>query len=116
VEYKWIIIEDSEVDLASAGLEKCTRQHAQIAEQKQKFLSNQLKEDLYTAEIVTRSTRTTDQVDQALEEHLLKAAILTNHKKSKIIVFNTRTWAVQIAQSIFLFFNFFPSVKTAKKH
>jgi hypothetical protein len=90
VEYKWIIIEDLEiVDLVLVVQEKCIRQHAQIAEQKQKFPSNQLKEDLCTAEIVTRSTRTTDQVDLALEEHLLKAeTILTILKKSKIIVFN----------------------------
>jgi hypothetical protein len=80
VEYKWKI-EDLETDLALAVQEKCTRQHAQIAEQRQKFLSSQLKEDLCTAEIVTRSTRTTDHRDQVSEETITKALTL---KKNKI--------------------------------
>ena len=35
--------------------EKCSKQHAPIVARKQKFLSNQLKEGLFTVEIATRS-------------------------------------------------------------
>ena len=37
------------------ALEKCSKQRAPIVARKQKFLSNQLKEGLFTVEIATRS-------------------------------------------------------------
>lgn len=43
--------------LALVAQEKCTRQHAAIADRKLKFRSNQLKEDQFTAGIATKSTR-----------------------------------------------------------
>ena len=56
---KWKI-DDSEVGLALAALEKCTKRLAAIAVRKRKFLSNQLKEGLFTAGIATRSTKSTE--------------------------------------------------------
>ncbi len=45
------------VEIALEAPEKCTKQRAQIAEKKQKYPSNQKKEDRFTAETATKTTR-----------------------------------------------------------
>jgi len=44
----------------SVGQERCTRQLAQIAARKQKFLSNPSKVDLFIAGIVTKNIENTE--------------------------------------------------------
>lgn len=67
-----------------SALEKCTKQHALIAEQKQKYLSNQLKEDLYTAETATRSTSQHETIDSAADAEKADQTKIWN----KIFIFN----------------------------
>jgi hypothetical protein len=45
---------------SAAGQEKCTKQHAQIANRKQKYLSYHLVTDLYIAENATLNTNQRD--------------------------------------------------------
>ena len=47
-------------EVSAADQEKCTKQHAQIANRKQKYLSYHLVTDLFIAENATQSTNQRD--------------------------------------------------------
>ena len=77
------MIEDLVADLVLGAQEKCIKQHALTAVQKQKFLSSQLKEDLCTVEIATRSTKLIEDLTLETTEAQQAEATLKNQKISK---------------------------------
>jgi len=52
-------------------VEKCTKQLAQTAERKQKYLSSQTQQDLCTVEIATKSIRNQDETTTKLVNQIL---------------------------------------------